>query len=90
MVSLLATMAAAGRQADLIHFGLTWPGVLISHDKDGHSTRGYLAAAYPLPMGLGYVQRRAYGLLTDHWFEVHKIAGELIERGEWRPCNDAA
>ncbi|MDX9718944.1 MAG: hypothetical protein RBT67_16375 [Thauera sp.] len=80
----LGTMAAAGRQAEILAAGLPWPGALWSEDRDGHDTRAYLATAFN-PPPIGFAQRRARALLTHHWPRVQQIAAELTERGTWSP-----
>lgn len=83
----LATMASAGRQAEILAAGMAWPGVLWSEDRDGFCTRAYLAAASGSPVGLGYVQRRARALLTQQWSSVQQIAAQLVSSGQWmNPC----
>ena len=83
----LATMTAAGRQAEFLFVGLDWPGALWSEDRDGQDTRAYLLAG-DLPTGaLGYVQRRARALLTERWDQVQAIAAELLETGRWTADN---
>lgn len=82
-----ATMSAAGRQAEIVAAELPWPGVLWSYDRDGLDTRAYLAVSYRLPMGLGYVQRRAHALLSHEWLRVQQIATHVIEHGAWSSGN---
>lgn len=81
----LATMSAAGRQAEILAAGVPWPGTLWSEDRDGHDTRAYLAVAYPAPLGIGYVQRRARALLLQQWASLQQIVTHLVERGSWTP-----
>ncbi|OYD54328.1 hypothetical protein CGK74_09090 [Thauera propionica] len=83
----LATMAAAGRQAEILAAGLPWPGALWSEDRDGQDARAYLAVAFN-PPPIGFAQRRARALLTHHWPRVQQIAAELIERGTWKPDDE--
>lgn len=85
----LATMAAAGRQGEILAAGLPWPGVLWSNDRDGQATRAYLACAFNrLP--LGFAQRCARALLTHDWQRVQHIAAELIECGTWSADSEIA
>lgn len=78
----LATMLAAGRQAELLNAGFSWQGEcpMTTHDStraSEHLRRAGQAAT------TGFCQKRARSLLTAHWDQVMEIADELQRNGAW-------